>query len=366
MKKNDIYMIQGTDYKDMTMELLRECNLAADIGDRGKKIGIKPNLVVAKPASSGATTHPEILDGLLAYLREEGFKNLKVLEGSWVGDSTARAVRTSGLLDICNKYNVPFVDLQKDSSAKVEAHGMKIAVCDEARKIEYMINMPVLKGHCQTIVTCALKNAKGLIPNSEKRRFHSMGLHKPIAHLNTAIWQDFILVDNICGDLDFEEGGNPVTMNRVLAFKDPVLCDSFTAEAMGYHPYDIEYIRRAENLGIGTTDTSSADIHNLRPEGYRAKMPSPRGRVGNLAKYVKAKDACSACYGSLIYALDRLDDEGFLRGKRNESIAIGQGYQGESGKLGIGKCTKCFEKNLMGCSPKAVEIAEFLRNEWDS
>lgn len=41
-----------------------------------------------------------------------------------------------------------------------------------------------------------------------------MGLHKPIAHLATVVPNDFILVDNICGDLDFEEGGNPVTMNR--------------------------------------------------------------------------------------------------------------------------------------------------------
>ena len=44
-----------------------------------------------------------------------------------------------------------------------------------------------------------------------------MGLHKPIAHLNTGIHQDFIVVDNICGDLDFEDGGNPVVMNRIWA-----------------------------------------------------------------------------------------------------------------------------------------------------
>lgn len=57
---------------------------------------------------------------------------------------------------------------------------------------------------------------KGLIPNTEKRRFHALGLHKPIAHLNMGIHQDFIVVDNICGDLDFEDGGNPVVMNPYL------------------------------------------------------------------------------------------------------------------------------------------------------
>ena len=70
-------------------------------------------------------------------------------------------------------------------------------------------------------------------------------------HLNTVARNDFILVDNICGDLDFEEGGNPVVMNRILAFLDPVLCDSFVCESMGYSSEEVEYITRAEQLGVG-------------------------------------------------------------------------------------------------------------------
>lgn len=61
---------------------------------------------------------------------------------------------------------------------------MKLNVCERAANIDFLINVPVLKGHCQTKITCALKNMKGLIPNTEKRHFHAMGLHEPIAHLN--------------------------------------------------------------------------------------------------------------------------------------------------------------------------------------
>ncbi len=364
MEKNEIYMVQGTNYKQMTIDLLNALDLASDIGDKKKRIGLKPNLVVAKEASSGATTHPELVDGLLTYLQQNGFENLVVLEGSWVGDNTATAVRVSGILDVCKKHQVKFIDLQRDSSSVCPAKGMDIKVCDEALALDYLINMPVLKGHCQTTITCALKNSKGLIPNSEKRRFHTMGLHKPIAHLNTAIHQDFILVDNICGDLDFEEGGNPVVMNRILGFKDPVLCDSFAAESMGYKPQDIAYIRMAEALGVGTTDTSKAVIKDLTPGGSIQKGGRPTRRVQQLAQYVKADDACSACYGSLIYALDRLNDEGALRGHEKESIAIGQGYRGKEGKVGVGNCTRCFEKSLGGCPPKAVDMVEFLRENW--
>ena len=114
---------------------------------------------------------------MLEYLQENGFRDLRVIEGSWVGSRTSEAVQTSGLLDVCRQYRVPFIDLQKDASASYDAKGMQIKVCNEAMRPGFLINMPVLKGHGQTLITCALKNAKGLIPNSEKRRFHALGLH---------------------------------------------------------------------------------------------------------------------------------------------------------------------------------------------
>lgn len=171
-----------------------------------------------------------------------------------------------------------------------------------------MINMPVLKGHCQTTVTCALKNNKGVIPNQEKRHFHTMGLHKPIAHLNTIARNDFILVDNICGDLDFEEGGNPVVMNRVLGFKDPVLCDAFVCDSMGYSIQDVPYIPLAEKLGVGSTDTAHANMIYLNQPDQAGVKFRMTHRVQKLAAYTEPKVAGSACYGSLIYALDRLNE----------------------------------------------------------
>lgn len=73
MKNNDIHIIHGTDYKNMTIRLLEQAGLADLIGDRKKKIGMKPNLVVAKDPSQGATTHGELLEGVICYLQNNGF-----------------------------------------------------------------------------------------------------------------------------------------------------------------------------------------------------------------------------------------------------------------------------------------------------
>ncbi|MGB4752990.1 MAG: iron-sulfur cluster-binding protein, partial [Bacillota bacterium] len=62
--KNEIRVIYGDNPKQMVKELLEAIRPEDEI-DKTALIGIKPNLVVAKPASSGATTSSDIVEGLI-------------------------------------------------------------------------------------------------------------------------------------------------------------------------------------------------------------------------------------------------------------------------------------------------------------
>ena len=53
---------------------------------------------------------------------------------------------------------------------------------------------------------------------------------------------------------------------------------------------------------------------------------------------------------------------GMLRNCKKK-IAIGQGYKGQTGEIGIGHCTCGFEKSCKGCPPKAIDMVEFLKKE---
>lgn len=190
--------------------------------------------------------------------------------------------------------------MKKDTYDSYVSHGLEINVCDQAIKVDYLINIPVLKGHCQTKMTCALKNLKGCIPDFEKRRLHQLGLHNPIAKLNDVLKCDLVIVDGIIGDLCFEEGGTPVEMNRLIMGKDPVLVDAFIAESMRYSIEEIGYIKKAGELEIGSTDLEHATI-----------------------KYLNSPD-------------------------RNKEA------------VGIGKCTKNFSFFVPGCPPSAKDIKAYL------
>lgn len=56
--KNGIRIIYGDNPKQIVKELLEVIKPEEEI-DKNSLIGIKPNLVVAKPSSSGATTSPK-------------------------------------------------------------------------------------------------------------------------------------------------------------------------------------------------------------------------------------------------------------------------------------------------------------------
>lgn len=359
MKNNEILVIHGTEYREMTKEILNEAGLAQRIPHRGSRIGIKPNLVSPSPASNGGTTHPEVVAGIIEYLQENGFDNLVMLEGSWVGDRTEDALEVCGYGRLTKQYQVEFIDTQKDSHKSYDCAGMELHICDSAKDIDFLINVPVLKGHCQTKITCALKNLKGLIPNKEKRRFHSMGLHKPIAHLAAAIHQDFVVVDNICGDLDFEDGGNPVVMNRILAGGDPVLMDAYVCHMLHYEVKEVPYIVLAERLGVGCGDIGKAKIRccNLPEEQPVIIRPE---KVVEVNDKVEEVESCSACYGYLIPALDKLKEEGLID-LLTQKVCIGQGFRGKEGCLGVGSCTRKFLHSLDGCPPTEAQIYKFLK-----
>jgi uncharacterized protein (DUF362 family) len=359
--QNKLFVMYGNDPRSMAYELMSRSDIKSRV-NKDMRVGIKPNLVVAKPSESGATTSPELVEGIISYLKDNGIHNITIMEGSWVGDSTKRAFKVCGYDRLSSKYGIPLVDLKKDKSKVLSYKGNDIRICTSALECDFLINAPVLKAHCQTSLTCALKNMKGCIPDSEKRRFHTLGLHGPIALLNKFLRPHLTIVDGIMGDLTFEEGGTPVEMNRVILGTDPVLIDAYAAQLLGYTIDDIPYIKKAEQFGVGSSAIDDSTVVEINKDCAPSGKINPCRKVARLAEYILEDQACSACYGSLIHALNRLDENGCLR-KLKQKVHIGQGFKGQQNPgIGIGNCTSGFVRCVRGCPPKARDIVEMLED----
>lgn len=371
MQTNELIVVHGTDPSGLAYEAAAAARLESLV-PADTPVTFKPNLVVSKDASSGAVTHPGIVEGLVRYLREHGVERFEIIEGSWVGDSTARAFKAAGYEELSRRSGIPLFDLQEDTWERYDAGGgSSIAVCDRAMSARFLVNLPVLKGHCQTTLTCALKNLKGCIPDDEKSRFHGIGLHEPIARLNRVLRPSFILADAICGDLDFEEGGNPVPMNRVIAGLDPVLLDAYACRLLGHRVEDVPYIGIAEAYGAGSSDLSRARILEVGDRESAPAAPPGSGRVRALASRVEERSACSACYAALIHGLARLEERGLLKrldarlGALHEKrIAVGRDFRGVNREgVGCGLCASGAKSGTVpGCPPDGAAVTAFLED----
>lgn len=371
-RRNDatIRLLHGTDGRKMARTLLAAHD-AARLVPSGAPVALKPNLVVARPASGGATTHPEIVAGAIEYLLDIGVaaRDITIMEGAWVGDSTRRAFENCGYSVLARRYGVGLIDLKGDETRAVDTPAGKIQVCVHALETGFLLNLPVLKGHCQTVMTCALKNLKGCLPDSEKRRFHTMGLHRPIAALASVLRPALTLVDSLCGDPGFEEGGNPEVTNRMYIGEDPVSLDVFGCGLLGVAPEEVPYIGMAAALGVGSAGLQDGDVLEIGSDGkpieaagIRAGQPAAQRRHADWRTLhpglrIEEDQACSACTASLAHAIEKLTREGADLSAL-PTLHIGQGFSGHTTipGIGIGRCA-----GGTGCPPSAETVEALLR-----
>ncbi len=337
----------------------------------GDSVLLKPNLVVDKPSSSGATTDPRVVAAVADLVLERRPASVLVAESAGLGFDTGRAYQVSGVDRVCEERGIPFIDLRGQPTAKVPVGGAvldEVAVYRQALEHSVIVDLPVLKAHCQTRVTLGIKNVKGLIPDREKRRFHAQGLHRAIADLATVIRPAFTLIDGICGDLTFEEGGTPVRMNTLVAGRNTLAVDLVAASLLGYAADEVSYLQRCIDLGLGPRSLDQVQVTHTEGPGRgipRRDELQARNRslLSSFPVRVEEAGACSTCLGALIHALQRCGDRGHtVRG----TIRLGQNLSGPSAMadLRVGACAKgSHGRHVPGCPPRAADILRALLRE---
>ena len=152
--------------------------------------------------------------------------------------------------------------------------GMQLRLCDSLKQIDFLINVPVLKGHCQTKITCALKNLKGVIPipRSEIPYPGASPAHRPSGSRRAA---------------GFYRGGSYLRGLRLRGRRESGgaqlyhggqrsgLMDSYVCRLLHYDVSEVPYVVLAGQLGVGSTDLSRAQIRVI---GEEEKEELPRRR----------------------------------------------------------------------------------------
>jgi uncharacterized protein (DUF362 family) len=222
----------------------------------GDNVVIKINLCDFRLPETGAVTHPVFLDATMNYLRSN-FKDLNI----FVVESDATSARPDllikwlGFEGILKKNDAQYVNLSKIESLKKQIHGRYFQEMNVPAIIENadcFISMAKLKTAMLTKITCCLKNQFGCIPYSRKIKYHRK-LDDVIVDSNLSMKPDFCIVDGIIGmgGTKSPNDGVPLNYGAVISGKDPVAVDSVCAKILGFQPYFVGHIRKAQASSVG-------------------------------------------------------------------------------------------------------------------
>jgi len=360
----DVTIIYGTEILAMVRRLFDE-TLILDHLKPDDRVMIKPNLVVSRENWSGLDTDPRVVEAIVIMLKDAGIHRITVGDGSGMGYSASKAFEYCGYNNMAEHYGLKLVDLERDKflekPVSIDGPFKYLKIAKTVIECDFFINVPIMKAHGQTLMTCSLKNLKGTMPRSMKTAFHGVNLDLAIAQLNSVLTPDLIVVDGIKGDLHSETGHDPVPMERIILGTNSVEIDSIVADMLGYYPLDIKHIAYSANGGLGSCDLGKINIRTLNRPSKPSRFSPQEHYTRRYPCSVIDAGACCTCIGSLTYALERLYERGLL--SKQQVFLVGQKLKevktSELLSIAVGQCASKMGKAdilIPECPPSASQI----------
>lgn len=352
--RGKVHVIYGNNVQSMVQRLLTATGALGSIQSNDVVV-IKPNLVVSRRNWQGVNTDPRVVESLTVTLKQQGVSRITIGDGSGMGYNATKAFTVCGYQEMAKHYGLKLVDLERDrfvaKTVTIDGPFRSLEIAQTVLECDVLINVPVMKAHSFTRLTCALKNLKGVMPRALKTRFHSVDLNRAIAQLNSVLRPDLILVDGLQGDLSSETGQTPVAMERLLLGKNPVEVDSAAADMLGYAPRAIQHIAYSADAGLGTCDLNSIEVLPLNQPTTQVHFEPPTHYSRRFPCQIIAEGACCTCMGNLIFALERLQEQRklskkqiFLVGQQAEAPAHSPGMT-----IAIGQCAAAGNSHVDVC-----------------
>lgn len=286
---------------------------------RADEIWIKPNITGEALPEEGKTTQPIVLDALLTVLGHliGNMKRIYIADSSVIGCDTSRAASIAGIMDICHKNIVKFVDLRDVPYENVKVQKpflfeeLQINAPFLSRNV-FKINVSKIKTTYGSPAGFCVKNSKGIITDDLKLKFHLAGIQKALCDLAQVVdWEISILEGFPMSELGKPAGSGPFGISA-----DAVLLDTFLCACMGIPLSIVEHLQELSRMrGINEKLFEQLSGYKQFRNSWPALIYSSQG-VKDLAKRysvdIEDGDACSACVESLAKALSRLQRENLL------------------------------------------------------
>ncbi len=235
---------------------------------RGSQVVIKPNICVGYHTPEyAATTNPTVVGTLVGLCLEAGARSVRVMdmplsgtaESAYTLSGIGEAVRAAGgEMEVMSPAK--FVKTAIPQGRDITSWEVYRGVLDA----DVLINVPIAKHHSLARLTLGHKNLMGTVrsPNLMHRN-----LGQRVADLSSLLRPALTVVDAVRILVAHGPTGGSLSdvrqTNTVIASHDMVAADAWAATLFGLRGEDIDYVRAAADMGLGTLKLDEVKVEEI-------------------------------------------------------------------------------------------------------
>ena len=237
--------------------------------NKDQTVLIKPNMSFASGPDSAANTNPQLVSTIIKHCYNAGAKKVYVIDHTLV----YRSEQLSGVKVASEQAGAEVFPADKEKYYhEVSVPGAKILkktqVHELVTKADVFINVPILKNHSGTKLTCALKNLMGVV--WDRKYYHRNNLDQCIADFPLYRKPVLNIVDAYRVMIDGGPRGrdNSKVIKPQMQFISPdiVAVDAVSlaqAKAWGVVNGEVSYIKMAYDLKLGEMNLNKLNIKKI-------------------------------------------------------------------------------------------------------
>jgi uncharacterized protein (DUF362 family) len=237
---------------------------------KGQKVLVKPNIGWDVLPELAANTNPGLVKRIIEHCFKAGAKEVYVFDHTC--DNWVNCYRNSGIEKSAKGAGAKVVPAHTENYyQEIDIPGgvrlKKAKVHELLLDTDVFINVPILKDHNSTRMTCCLKNMMGVV--WDRGYWHSNNLNQCIA--DYGLFQKKPALNIIdCYNVMVKNGPQGVSKQDIVQMKSQIITtdwvagDTAATRMLGVPTEKIEYIALAHKLGLGNMNIDTLNIKRIK------------------------------------------------------------------------------------------------------
>lgn len=258
---------------------------------KGKRVMIKPNLLMKASPDKAVTTNPIVIEAACNVLI--GFGASVIIAESPGGIYTPAILKglykSCGITDIAERtgaelnYDVSFKEIHTPNECTTKSFSLITPLCDA----DYIVNICKLKTHMLAMMSGAVKNYYGCIPGIQKFELHArfkdrmqfFSMLNDLCKIICDLKPMLNIVDAVVGmEGNGPSGGSPRKIGCILSSKNPFTLDLINSNLLNFNGI-VSTVTISQQRKYCPDNISGVDILGERLENFIIsdfKMPDTK------------------------------------------------------------------------------------------